>query len=795
MFIHTPQKTASKKDSKSFYTSLLLSFLAVAVTSSLLLTIFLTGSYLKSAMKSATTYNQQLLSQTNYAIDEMNSNVERLTFSLLGDINITAYLSLLDRNSTAPVLASQVLDKQLMVLPYIESIYLYNSNIDLLYSSKTGFQQPLAECTDEEIKSRLNDADFFREYEGQPLPSHLNSATGSYDIFSYYIPDRYSGQSGKKNTIVINVYASTLTDSIESMKERSSRSGTSFVLLDQDMKYITSVPDAEFRLDSANIDQIIHPDKGEPFTDSSISVIDGTHYFQTYTNANDNGWYLLNFIPARLVFRNLTSAALFGCLILIGVLFLGFMACRYFARRLNSPVETITRQLEEHGITPQSFTSGPKEFQMIVSALVSLQEKNSALRSLQEKSRYTLTQSFLYKLVTNHHLESPLLLKQDLEQLNLTHLKENKLCMALLKIDRYQEFLSERNPEELWAIRFAVVNITEELTTPVASCNAFSCDNDKFVLLMNMPSDKEISNFEEKLLSLFESIQNNISSYLNFTVTIAYSTIFQGIENLPVVYKNLDSSLSLKMRCGHSAIINPYLMEEQDTESFHFSGKTMYQLIDRLIEGQFEEAFSIYTQNTENLFYSDYDEILPTLIHLLYSIYERMAEKYPMLKDSLSTELKSILLKLESSETSEDIQSHMRNFFTVICNSVKKLKEDPANQNAAVTAQKIARIIEEEYTNPALCLCSIADKIDLSSNYTGHIFRQYMHKSVAQYILDLRMEKLAWYLQTTDYPLTKILDLIGMEKNNYFYTRFKKYFGMSLGEYRQQFQDAGGGED
>lgn len=49
------------------------------------------------------------------------------------------------------------------------------------------------------------------------------------------------------------------------------------------------------------------------------------------------------------------------------------------------------------------------------------------------------------------------------------------------------------------------------------------------------------------------------------------------------------------------------------------------------------------------------------------------------------------------------------------------------------------------------------------------------------------MEKLAYYLQNTDLPLTEILDRIGMEKNNYFYTRFKKYFGMSLMEYRQQF--------
>lgn len=236
-------------------------------------------------------------------------------------------------------------------------------------------------------------------------------------------------------------------------------------------------------------------------------------------------------------------------------------------------------------------------------------------------------------------------------------------------------------------------------------------------------------------------------------------------------------------------------MEDQEPEPFQPSGKALYPMLDQLIEGNFDEAFTLYQKSSNNLFCCDYDEILPALIHLVYSIYERMAEKYPMLKDALSRELKSVLVNLENAETEEDIQDHMRHFFTIICHSVQKLKEDPANQNGAVTAQKIAHIIEEEYTNPALCLCSVADNIGLSANYTGHIFKQYMQKSVSQYILDLRMEKLAWYLQNTSYSLTKILDLIGMEKNNYFYTRFKKYFGMSLGEYRQKFQNTGGGED
>lgn len=776
-----------KKDNKSFYTSLLLSFFTTAVISTLLLAVFLTGNYLDSAVKSARSYNQQLLSQTNYTIEQMNENVDKVAVSLLGSSSVSAYLSLTDENSTAPVLASQEVDRQLMVLPYIESIYLYNANLDLVYSSKTGFQLSPEDFEDKETAARMKDSSLYEGKNGKPVPSHKNSKTGSYELFSYYFPDKLNINQQTASTIVINVYASTLTNSIRAMENRPSGFPTSFVLLDEKRNYLTSVLDEKFPVESSEIQKKYSQFQNTPEEMSSFLTIKGARYFQTHTNANENGWYLVNFIPARLVFQNMLSAAFWGCIILIAALLFAFFVCRYFARKLNTPMENITKQLESKGITPETFSSAPKEFQMIVSSLSSLQENNQALRTMQNKSRHSLIQSFLYNLVTNRHTDPPDVLRKNLDELGLSHLRERKLCMAIIKIDRYREFLKERNPEEMWAVRFAVVNITEELAGAVTGSNAFSCDNDKFVLLMSLEQSRDLNTFEEELHSLLTSIQENISRYLHFTVTVTYSTLFQGLHNLPTVYRNLESALTLKMRLGHEAIISPYLTEETEEEPFQISGKVLYPLIERLTEGNFEESVSLYEKMSEGLFLCDYDEIQSALTYLIYSIYERAAEKYPMLKGAFTSAQKKLLLNLEGAETGEEIQSYMRQFFENICNSVRALKENPANQNAAVTAGKIARIIEEEYTNPALCLCSVADKVGLSSNYTGQIFKQHMKKSVAQYILDLRMEKLAYYLQNTDLPLTEILDRIGMEKNNYFYTRFKKYFGMSLMEYRQQF--------
>ncbi len=177
---------------------------------------------------------------------------------------------------------------------------------------------------------------------------------------------------------------------------------------------------------------------------------------------------------------------------------------------------------------------------------------------------------------------------------------------------------------------------------------------------------------------------------------------------------------------------------------------------------------------------------MSTIIRMTYMVYERLIEKYLMIKDGLTQNTKSLLANLEYAEIAEDIHNHVRVFLDETADAIRKLKEDPAQQNAAIISEKMTAIIKLEYANPTLCLCSIADKIGLSTNYAGHMFKQSIGMSVSQYILELRMGQVARLLQTTSLPIQQILEKVGLEKNNYFYTRFKNHFGMSLSEYKQK---------
>lgn len=774
-------KQLFRPGNRSFFNTLLFSFTITSIISTLILTVFLTVNYFNSMTSYIKNTNQSLLSQTNYTIDQLDVSAERLASSLLYNGNVTAYLNAPDIESTIPVLASHEIAKQCLAIPHVESIYLYNSTLNCVYSSKTGFQVALEYFENPDAAALLADPALLAANKKRPIPGSPN-ADGAAETISYYFPVNQFGDMS--DALVINVYTSALTDSISSMNHLDPETESAFILLDENRTYITSVLSMDSASSQSWLSAALDNIAAET-PSSSFEKINGSYYFQVCTKDNVYGWHLLNYVSADVLFHDVVSVTAAGFLLFLCVLAASFLLCVHISRRLNTPVETLVRALNEKRI-PDRLSRAPMEFQKITDAVSSLQNNNRQLHSLQKKTRYSQTQYCLNSLISDYNPDSPASMHQQLEHLGLSYLEKEKLWMAVLKIDNYHAFLSDQNLDDLWAVRFSIVNIIEELASTHFTCNAFSRADDKIVLLMAISPDQEEDALETYRSELFRSIQENIDTYLHFTVSIAYSTTFNGLNNLSIVFKNMENSLLLKMRYGHGCIIDPYQNEDMPEEAFQLSSRSILQLTDCLNNGQADAAWTAYQELADPLFDYDYSEILSTCIHLIYSIYGRMIEKYPVLKDSVTQNVKDALAVLENAEISDDIHRLFRSYFDDICAAILKLKTDPAQQNSAVTTEKVVKIIEQEYTNSALCLCSIADEVGLSPNYVGHIFKQCTGKSVSQYILEIRMDRVADYLKNTTLPLNDILEKTGLEKNNYFYTRFKNYFGMSLSEYKQQ---------
>lgn len=766
----------------SFIKKSFISLLAVTISIILLLTIFLTMNNINLLLSLTTGFNQNLLSQTNYSITNLNENVNILIKSLYYDKDIISFLYMNQYDSKLPIYAKQAIDKQLVTLSYVDSVYLYNAELDLFYSSKSGRQLDSTEFTDQNIVNVISNQNYDNLGTSTILLHDGSNSKGATNI-SYIFFDMGSTKGKMKNCIIINIKPSSLTDSLQNISHYQEGFESNFIVTDENGTIISSVLNSELKQSQQLFPRLKQEINEMSIKDNHLITIEGKLYYLSSTNNNENDWYLISLIPASIIFKDIINSSFIGVLIVVGIIMFSFGICYQLAKRLNRPIQTLLRIVKKQDSDNSFETLNTEEFQMLLSIFQSMKEQNQQLDKLCKDTTYSAKQYVLDTLITNNHIQTLEQTATKLKNLQLSYLLDSTLCMCVFKLDHYHTFISKNNQREQWALRFAILNIAGEISIKYVSCEIFSHETDKFILLIDCNSMTDYKLFTKTLEKMLLEIQKNVFRCLDLTLSVSYSIFFHGLEHISSMYRNMEESLLLRLKLGYNCIINPYMMDDLSTEQFQFPVEKLEHFTNKVLDGKEEQAYSLFLELSEKMYQYSPNEIMSGTIYLAYGLYKALSQKYPVIKDDISLYINSFVIHTKEAEIADDLNKAVNSLIHELCNEVIETKNSSTHQNADLITQRICEIIERKYPDNGLCLSSIAEEIRLSPNYIGQIFKTAKGKSIAQYILSIRMEKLGDYLRNSNVPLDSIIDKVGLEKNNYFYTRFKKHFGVSLSEY------------
>lgn len=103
--------------------------------------------------------------------------------------------------------------------------------------------------------------------------------------------------------------------------------------------------------------------------------------------------------------------------------------------------------------------------------------------------------------------------------------------------------------------------------------------------------------------------------------------------------------------------------------------------------------------------------------------------------------------------------------------------------NASPIIRQVIRYIKQNHLN-SISLEEVARYCCLSRYHLSHLFKKEIGVGVIDYLNQIRVEKAAFYAQTTDLPIQQIANQVGFQDANYFSRMFKKYTGRSPREFR-----------
>lgn len=643
------------------------------------------------------------------------------------------------------------------VMQFIDSIYVYNDQINIMYvaSSSEGlnrnFIQSKDTFDDKDILSIIKNYSKYKPFFPIPrkmvIQSSERSEMNCYTFLGYNWLD--AGDS-LRSAVVVNMSDKWLQNVISSDGENGRLPGDTFVI---DPKgFVISSSSSIPMLTNLSDKAYIHTILGSNSNGYLIDNINGVKTFIAYTVSDSLGWRYIRIIPYISITKDIETMKMKTVFLSLGILVLGLLFSWIASKILYKPIEHISENLD----------------------LLEKEYRNSF---------YTLKQDFLRKLVLdNTELEEGDILGK-FQKFRIYLGSSGTYYIAVIKIDRFSDFLNSNSQYDRNLYKFAIMNIATEICSRNFKTEAVDMNDDSLVLMLNDGVSLELFD-EAALRKLIEDIQAAVLRHLELSLTITISPRVNSIARFNNLYNQTAEASLHRLFYGYGSIIFTEKIMSNEDKEYIYPTDLEKSMQDALMKGKPEEAKQLYLDiinHSEEFPISVLNSTISRLVFTVNTTLNTIQKNYSISSDPTTAILSFQLRRIE---TIEEINLK---FFEAIDDVLSWINEKK-NLKHENLINKINDVIKSAYMDPSLSIESIADTLSMSSSYIGRLYKQYTFNSILEKIIEVRMDKARELLLQTEFPIVKIAEIAemtGFTDDTYFYKIFKKENGVTPTDYRK----------
>jgi len=155
-----------------------------------------------------------------------------------------------------------------------------------------------------------------------------------------------------------------------------------------------------------------------------------------------------------------------------------------------------------------------------------------------------------------------------------------------------------------------------------------------------------------------------------------------------------------------------------------------------------------------------------------------------IVKTETPEEIKKVIEKniqaIKSSKKSNKSEKHF-----IVQEGLEELEDNSdIDRKEKELLKNICRYIEENMDSE-LSVAYLAEQFHYNSSYLSRLFKKHTGEKLVNYILDQKICKTKKYLTETDYPVSKIANILGYRSSQAFGRVFRKEVHMTPQEYRR----------
>ncbi|AVX30324.1 transcriptional regulator, AraC family [Carboxydocella thermautotrophica] len=747
------------KKIKPTFLKLIASYILLTSIILLVTTVILYKGYKEQIIEQADIASQQMLSQAKYYTQHTENWAKSFIYQLYIDKDIYKLMYETNRDYSQNVLIGMMKIRQAATLvPLIHSIYIYN-NVNKMFYSSLGNSADRFTFEDQGIVELLKENN--QTFSSNLIPRYVDFNTNGLKYRKNLLTIILSNVKNTRNNmpdgaIIINIDA----DNVESYFKNSISGQNNLILAINTGGKIIFHPDPKLYLTNISNKSYIKKILKEHKTGGSfIQEISGKPSIVTFLKSPRSDLIFINITAYDTLLGTINKMVRLIIIVIILTLLIGIFFAIYLSRNIYQPINKAVNYLKD--IAPMD--SYRDELDYLVLAVDKILNTPSSLKDLSIEDKKMIKEKLLLGIVLDT-IDDYEKLQEKIEELQLKISNSNSFIVIVFKIDNYKETGQFTN------------HLVEFFERDEVDYEFLQLEDSEITLIKGFTTLVSVPDIIESI----RLIQNEIKQNLGITVSAGLGECVESLTEINRSYKIAKECLNYRYKYGKENILYYDKIVSELSEGYKYNSNLEQNIFNALKMGNLTKVEEELNKMLAEIKNYTYHEVLLALTQLALNSKILITNLSQMSNQSLYIDIQEFKKVIENME---DLDEAKQWFIELYKNTIEKLKEKKVNRKKDLI-YNVIKYIEENYHDPQLSLEIIAEHFGISPNYLRMQFKEAENKSLSAYINELRFEKARQLLEETSLTVKEIAIKVGFENYNYFYTAFKKYYGLSPNQFR-----------
>lgn len=512
--------------------------------------------------------------------------------------------------------------------------------------------------------------------------------------------------------------------------------------------------------------------------DTRTLSIEGKPFTIQYVRSSVFDWRYISVIPTEYITKGVDQIKEVTLVISVISLFLAVILTYSIVAGLYTPMNKILNYINIMGGRKPLLHHGQKdnEFTLINGIIEYIYKENRSLQDSFEKNRPMLQDKYLYDIINGQ-----ILLDNFMDACADIGIEFPFPYYQVVVYEIGDQISTKLNKYGKSCKEYAGILKKIAETSLGTRCRCYFLEKNEQTIISLLNAEKsfyELSGINDYL----DKIQAYLEEHSDAPYTIGVGQSYENISNCYLSYIDALETLKYKSVKGQNTVIYIDEVNHISDAVILYPIEEETQLITVTKSGNWAAASgilqNIYRDNITGKSLSL--ELVDNLFHALAGTAIRTIFEMRLTSDRIFGEKEDIYIEIDNRKGLEEKEKYISYVFEKITGYVEENKHSQQSH----VLERIHQYLEDNYSEE-ISLDTVAEVVNLSTSYLSFIFKEISGRNFVDYVNEFRVEKAKILLEESALNIAQIGERVGYNSANSFSKVFKKYVGISPGQFRK----------